>query len=61
MTVRVPEHFVAVRPDERLFAVVPARDELSDPHVDVFHAGEDPAADGLPIDDPEPHLDEVLL
>jgi hypothetical protein len=33
--------------------------KLSDLRVEVFHAGEDSAADGLPVGDAEPDFDEV--
>lgn len=42
-----------------MVAVVPAGDELADLGIEVFHAGEVAAADGLAVDDPEPNLDEV--
>ena len=60
MTVGLGEDVVGgFGPDEWVFAVVPAGDELSDLGVEVGDAGEDSSADCLSVDDREPHLDEI--
>lgn len=50
---------VGLGPDEGVLAVVPAGDELTDLRVEVFHGCEDATTDRLPVDDPEPDLDEI--
>lgn len=42
-----------------MFAVVPPRDELADLGVEILDRGKHTAADGLPVDDSEPDIDEV--
>lgn len=60
MTVGFLEDFFwGFGPDEGVFAVVPAGDELSDFGVEVFDGCEDTSADSLPVDDAEPHLDKI--
>ncbi len=46
-------------PDEGMFALVPAVDEVADLDHQVPHGREGAAVDGLAFDDPEPDFDQV--